>query len=380
MKVAIQFGAGNIGRGFIGKLLSNSGYKVYFVDINKEIINALKEKKEYIVEVVGEKKEEILVKNVDGVLSTDETTLIELIKEAEIITTAVGPNVLAIIAKTIAKGLDERKKVNNTNPLNIIACENMIKASAFLKEEIEKYIEEGTDKFIEDNVGFPNSAVDRIVPPMEKTDDVLRVRVEEFKEWIVDETLFKGEIPKIEGMQLTDNLMAFVERKLFTLNTGHAICAYLGVQKGYNTIKESIEDEEIEKMVRNAMKESGEVLIKRYGFDREAHYKYIDKIINRFKNPYLVDEVKRVGRQPLRKLGFNDRLIKPLRGTLEYNTENNYIINGIVAALKYKNEEDEQAKELQEKIATKDIKEVLKEITQLEENDIIEKIAEKYSA
>ncbi|MBZ4682826.1 MAG: mannitol-phosphate 5-dehydrogenase [Fusobacteriaceae bacterium] len=380
MKVAIQFGAGNIGRGFIGKLLSNSGYKVYFVDINKEIINALKEKKEYTVEVVGEKKEEILVKNVDGVLSTDETTLIELIKEAEIITTAVGPNVLAIIAKIIAKGLDERKKVNNTNPLNIIACENMIKASAFLKEEIEKYIEEGTDKFIEDNVGFPNSAVDRIVPPMEKTDDVLRVRVEEFKEWIVDETLFKGEIPKIEGMQLTDNLMAFVERKLFTLNTGHAICAYLGVQKGYNTIKESIEDEEIEKMVRNAMKESGEVLIKRYGFDREAHYKYIDKIINRFKNPYLVDEVKRVGRQPLRKLGFNDRLIKPLRGTLEYNTENNYIINGIVAALKYKNEEDEQAKELQEKIATKDIKEVLKEITQLEENDIIEKIAEKYSA
>jgi mannitol-1-phosphate 5-dehydrogenase len=380
MKVAIQFGAGNIGRGFIGKLLSNSGYKVYFVDINKEIINALKEKKEYTVEVVGEKKEEILVKNVDGVLSTDETTLIELIKEAEIITTAVGPNVLAIIAKTIAKGLDERKKVNNTNPLNIIACENMIKASAFLKEEIEKYIEEGTDKFIEDNVGFPNSAVDRIVPPMEKTDDVLRVRVEEFKEWIVDETLFKGEIPKIEGMQLTDNLMAFVERKLFTLNTGHAICAYLGVQKGYNTIKESIEDEEIEKMVRNAMKESGEVLIKRYGFDREAHYKYIDKIINRFKNPYLIDEVKRVGRQPLRKLGFNDRLIKPLRGTLEYNTENNYIINGIVAALKYKNEEDEQAKELQEKIATKDIKEVLKEITQLEENDIIEKIAEKYSA
>ena len=131
----------------------------------------------------------------------------------------------------------------------------------------------------------------------------------------------KGEIPKIEGMQLTDNLMAFVERKLFTLNTGHAITAYLGVLKGYETVKESIEDEEIATIVKEAMKESGEVLINRYGFEREKHYLYIDKIINRFKNPYLKDEVSRVGREPLRKLGFNDRLIKPLRGTIEYNTK-----------------------------------------------------------
>ncbi|WP_319370386.1 mannitol-1-phosphate 5-dehydrogenase [uncultured Ilyobacter sp.] len=378
MKTAIQFGAGNIGRGFIGKLLSQSGYKVYFVDVNEKIIDELKNKKEYTVEVVGEAKEDILVKNVDGVMSTSPEVL-DLISEAEIITTAVGPNVLKIIAKTIAKGIEKRIENGNKENLNIIACENMINGSSFLKEEVEKHI--SSEALVEMNnlVGFPNSAVDRIVPPMEESDDVLKVRVEQFKEWIVEEKLFKGKIPKIEGMQLTDNLMAFVERKLFTLNTGHAITAYLGVLKGYETVKESIEDREIAAIVKEAMKESGEVLINRYGFQREKHSLYIDKIINRFKNPYLKDEVSRVGREPLRKLSFNDRLIKPLRGTIEYNTKNDNLIKGIAAALKYRNSSDEQAIKLEERLNSSDLKTAIEDITSLSNKAVIEKIIKAYS-
>jgi mannitol-1-phosphate 5-dehydrogenase len=379
MKTAIQFGAGNIGRGFIGKLLSQSGYKVCFVDVNEKIIDELKTKNEYTVEVVGEKKEDILVKNVDGMMSTSPEVL-DLISKAEIITTAVGPNVLAIIAKTIAKGIEKRIADGNKENLNIIACENMINGSTFLKEEVEKHISSEALPVMTSLVGFPNSAVDRIVPPMEGSDDVLRVRVEQFKEWIVEEKLFKGEIPKIEGMQLTDNLMAFVERKLFTLNTGHAITAYLGVLKGYETVKESIEDEEIATIVKEAMKESGEVLINRYGFEREKHYLYIDKIINRFKNPYLKDEVSRVGREPLRKLGFNDRLIKPLRGTIEYNTKNDNLIKGIAAALKYRNSSDDQALKLEERLSSDDLKTAIEDITSLSNKAVIEKIIKAYTA
>ena len=278
MKKAIQFGAGNIGRGFIGAILSENGYEVCFADINENVISELNNKKEYVVEVVGQKCEEIIIKNVCGVLSNGEE-IFEKIKEAEIITTAVGPGVLKIIAKTIAKGIEERMNSGIKENLNIIACENMIKGSSTLKEETFKYLSEDAKEYVNQYVGFPDSAVDRIVPPMEKTEDILRVRVEEFKEWIVDETLFKGEVPKIEGMTLTKNLMAFIERKLFTLNTGHAITAYLGVLKGYKTIKESIEDPEIKNIVLGAMKESGEVLINRYNFDRESHYKYIEKIL-----------------------------------------------------------------------------------------------------
>jgi mannitol-1-phosphate 5-dehydrogenase len=173
--------------------------------------------------------------------------------------------------------------------------------------------------WVEAHIGFVDSAVDRIVPPSASaTHDPLEVTVETFSEWIVDKTQFKGALPTIPGMELTDNLMAFVERKLFTLNTGHAITAYLGKLAGHQTIRDAILDEKIRAVVQGAMEESGAVLIKRYAFDPQKHAAYIQKILGRFENPYLKDDVERVGRQPLRKLSAGDRLIKPLLGTLEY--------------------------------------------------------------
>ena len=378
MKKAIQFGAGNIGRGFIGNILSQNGYEVCFADINKAVIDELNKKHEYVVEVVGENCQEILIKNVYGVMSNS-SDIFEEIKKTNLITTAVGPVVLPIIAKTLAEGIKTRMEAGIKDYLNIIACENMIKGSSFLKEEVYKHIDDSVKEYIETYVGFPDSAVDRIVPPMEKGADILRVRVEEFNEWIVDKTLFKGEIPNIEGMTLTDNLMAFIERKLFTLNTGHALTAYLGILEGHKTIRESINDEKIKDVVVHAMEESGEVLIKRYNFDRDAHEKYIKKIVSRFENPYLVDEVDRVGREPLRKLGYNDRLIKPLRGTLEYNTKNDNLIRGIAAAMAYRNENDPQAVILKDKIEHENLNKAFREITSLSNNPEIEdKVIEVY--
>ena len=348
-----------------------------FEDINEIMISELNNKQEYVVEVVGQNCNEITIKNVCGVLSNKDEIL-EKIKEAEIVTTAVGPGVLKIIAKSLAQGIEKRMNEGIKEYLNIIACENMIKGSTVLKEEVMKYLSEDGKKYIDLYVGFPDSAVDRIVPPVEKGKDILKVRVEEFNEWIVDKTQFKGEVPVINGMILTDNLMAFVERKLFTLNTGHAITAYLGVLKGYKTIKESIEDIEIRKIVLEAMQESGEVLINRYSFDRKKHEKYIQKILSRFENPYLIDEVVRVGREPLRKLSYNDRLIKPLRGTLEYNTKNENLLLGIAAALSYRNSEDIQAVELEKRLQSEDIKSVFEDITGLNNNEIEEKVIKNY--
>ena len=134
MKKAIQFGAGNIGRGFIGAILSENGYEVCFADINGSIINALNESKEYILEVVGKECKEIKIKNVKGVLSNSDAVYNEIL-EAELITTAVGPNVLKIIAKTLAEAIKIRKRHETKSFLNIIACENMIEGSTFLKKE-----------------------------------------------------------------------------------------------------------------------------------------------------------------------------------------------------------------------------------------------------
>ncbi|MDW6004964.1 mannitol-1-phosphate 5-dehydrogenase [Vibrio mangrovi] len=346
MRKAIHFGAGNIGRGFIGKLLADAGIYVIFADVNQEIVQKLQQDGQYQVKVVGSECQQQTVKNVTAVNSTSDEIYEHMIC-VDLITTAVGPNVLDIIAKTIATGIQKRIDSGNSTPLNIIACENMIRGTSHLKEQVYQHLAKEYHSKADELIGFVDSAVDRIVPPAEASDNILDVTVESFSEWIVDELQFVGEIPDIPGMEKTDNLMAYVERKLFTLNTGHCITAYLGCLKGYQTIKEAIEDETIYADVKQAMTESGEVLLHRYHFERKIHAAYIQKILSRFANPYLTDDVERVGRQPIRKLGENDRLIKPLRGTMEYGISNTALLKGIAAALKYTNASDPQAVDLQ---------------------------------
>lgn len=346
--IALHFGAGNIGRGFIGKLLSDAGLKLIFADVNQAVLDALNAHHQYPVRVVGE---ETITETVTGVSAVNSTSseVITLIAEVDLVTTAVGPQILERIAGSVAQGLIRRYDNGNLSPLNIIACENMVRGTSQLKQRVLNQLPRQYHEWVEQYIGFVDSAVDRIVPPSAAgSSNILEVTVETFSEWIVDKTQFRGEPPDIAGMELTDNLMAFVERKLFTLNTGHAIAAYIGQQAGHKTIRDAILDESVRQVVKGAMQESGEVLIKRYGFDADKHAAYIEKIITRFENPYLKDEVERVGRQPLRKLGAEDRLIKPLLGTLEFKLPHNNLIMGIAAAMHYHNTQDPQAVELAE--------------------------------
>ena len=378
MKRAIQFGAGNIGRGFIGALLSKSGYHVVFADVNEEIISKINEDKCYTIHIMDVECKDEKVENISGVISTSDEIL-EEIRTSDIITTAVGPVVLPRIASTIANGIKLRKITGVTSYLNIVACENAIKASSQLEEEVKKYLNEEEIAYLNEYVGFPNCSVDRIVPPV-KSENILDVVVENFYEWNVEEKAFKGEIPKIYGMNLADNLMAYIERKLFTLNTGHAITAYFGYLKGYNTVDESIKDEVIHDLVKKAMIESGQGLIAKYNFDKEEHFKYIDKIIGRFKNPYLKDDVARVGREPLRKLNENDRLIKPLMTAKSFNLDIDNLLLGVGAALNYNNEEDSQSVELQSLISEKGVKESLAHVANLaQEQEILFKVEKYYN-
>lgn len=383
MQTAVHYGAGNIGRGFIGSLLSQSGYRVVFADIDEPIIDALAKRSSYVVEEVGREERQVTIEPVTGILSTA-GELPRIIAGCSLVTTAVGPRVLGIIAPTIAEGIRLRNAAGTQIPLNIIACENMVGGSTFLKEQVYGHLDEETRGFAERLVGFPDSAVDRIVPPAPATDDPLRVRVEEFSEWIVDRGGFAGEPPEIAGMKLTDTLPAYLERKLFTLNTGHATAAYLGALSGHGTVGESIADQAVRRIVRGAMEESGEVLVRRYGFDPGAHATYIDTIIRRFENPYLIDEVTRVGRQPLRKLGPEERFVRPLRGALEFGTPHGHLVRGIAAGLAFRNNDDAEAAELAARLSRGDPAEVVGDITGLDgsrpHREVVAEIVNAYRA
>ena len=213
--------------------------------------------------------------------------VVDLIASVDLVTTAVGPVVLERIAPAIAKGLAKRKAQGTERPLNIIACENMVRGTTQLKGHVFNALAEEDKAWVETHIASstpPLTVSCRHRRPLPMTR--WKSPVETFSEWIVDKTQFKGELPTIPGMELTDNLMAFVERKLFTLNTGHAITAYLGKLAGHQTIRDAILDEKIRAVVQGAMEESGAVLIKRYAFDPQKHAAYIQKILGRFENPY----------------------------------------------------------------------------------------------
>lgn len=341
MKTAIHFGAGNIGRGFIGMLLSQAGYQVIFADVQEDILAALGDKKAYTVEVVGDHKQTILVENVDA-LNSNDPALIDAIAAADIVTTAVGPTVLKFIAPTIAKALTAAQQGGRTQPLNIIACENAVRATSQLKA----FIAENSET-LPDFARFIDAAVDRIVPPMEASDDVLKVRVEEFYEWLVEKSAFHGEIPDIDGMTPVDDLEAGVERKLFTLNTGHAVCAWVGQYLGFATIGEAIADGRVHSVVNAVMQQSGDALIKKHGFDAQAHATYIEKILKRFANPYIIDDVERVGRQPVRKLSKGERIASPMSTALSLGLPVDKLLIGAAAAMHFHSDADPQVAELQ---------------------------------
>ena len=379
---ALHFGAGNIGRGFIGKLLSDAGVHVTFADVNEQVIDEIAKRHQYPVNVVGEQSTTEIVHNVDAIINSSSDKVKDYIAKVDLVTTAVGPQILARIAENVAKGLIARHQQANNAPLNIIACENMVRGTSQFKQEIFKYIPHELHQWINSHIGFVDSAVDRIVPPAtSKTGDILEVTVETFSEWIVDKNQFVGNIPQIKGMEPVDNLMAFVERKLFTLNTGHAITAYLGFYNNIATIRDAILVDSIRAVVQGAMQESGQVLIKRYNFDPAKHQAYIEKILTRFENPYLHDDTARVGRQPIRKLGSGDRLVKPLLGTFEYELKNSNLLIGIAAALNYRNDDDDQATDLTQQISNKGVVQTFCDISGIESNNpIVSQIEQLYTA
>ena len=231
MKQAIMIGAGNIGRGFIGAILSRSGYHVTFADVNMTLIDAINAEGRYTVHIQDRNPAAFTITNIDGISSAG-PELAEALKTAKLVTTAVGLRILPIVAKPIAAGLAARKNAGNTAPLNIVACENAVRATSQLKNAVYALLDDETKAFADANVGFADCAVDRIVPKMDFAAP-LDVAVEEFSEWDVERSGWKGELPQIDGMTIVEDLSAYIERKLFTLNSGHAICAYLGAAAGY---------------------------------------------------------------------------------------------------------------------------------------------------
>lgn len=376
MKNAVHFGAGNIGRGFIGDILSKNKVAITFVDVNERVIDELNKRHSYEIEVAEEGQPHIVVKNVSGVNNTkNPDEVIKAIASADIITTAIGPNILPFIAELIAKGIEARKAAGNNTPIDVLACENMIGGSQYLYQEVKKYLSADSLAFAEQCVGFPNAAVDRIVPA-QTHEDPLFVVVEPFNEWVVETSRMKNPTFKLTGVHYEKDLEPFIERKLFSVNSGHATSAYTGAFYGAKTILEALKDDRVKAQVEAVLGEIRSLLIAKWNFDEQALIDYHKIIISRFENPFIVDDVNRVARTPIRKLGYDERFIRPIRELKERQLSYQNLLKTIAFVFNYNDSNDEQSVQLQELLATKPLPEVVADVTGLTDQDLISEIVD----
>jgi mannitol-1-phosphate 5-dehydrogenase len=383
MKKVIIFGAGQIGRGFIGQICFESNYFIVFVDVDERIIDLLNKEKKYPIYLLGEKKEEKIIESFKGICLKKEKDLLEEFIECELIFTSVGAKNLFTLSEIIAKGIKEKLKKNPTF-LNIVICENLLDAGEKFKNEILKtgHFSDEEIKYFNEKIGFVETVISRMTSPLteeEKMKNPLCVKVEPYKILPIDKNGFKGNIPPISGFFPVDNLKKYEELKLFGHNLSHVCLAYSGYLKNYNYIWECIEDKEISNILKEVQREVKEALIKKHNFKKDEIENYFTDLNKRFDNKLLKDTVFRVGREPLRKIGKNERIVGAINLCLENNIFPEKICFVLSTALCYNYKMDEEAMELQNIIEKKGIEFVLKEICEIKEDEIINRVKKFYT-
>ena len=340
----LQFGAGNIGRSLAGAVFSRAGYDVVFADAADVLVDALRERGEYKVVVKGDlppgRAAEEIIKPVSAFNNVkDPAALEDAVLRADLIGTAVGANVLPHVMKAIAPILAKRER-----PVSIILCENLHGVDKIARQYLEANAPEGF--VIDGRVGLVATSIGKMVPVMPaevRARDPIEVWGEAYDKIIADRNAFVGPVPEVAGLELHGNFAAYVDRKLYIHNLGHAVCACLGAQRGYKLICDAIEDPEVLGITRAAMMSTAMALMKRYPgeFTEESQTEHVEDLLRRFRNRALGDTVFRVGRDLNRKLADGDRFIGGLRLVKEAGGDTVPICKGIAAALKFNATDDQ---------------------------------------
>lgn len=340
-KKLVLFGAGKIGRSFIGQIFSRGGYEVVFVDVSKPIIDELNRRNSYNVVIKSDIEYIINIQNVRGLHITDEDKISYEIATAGILAISVGANGLKSVVPCIVRGLLKRHELPDDLPLDIIIAENLRNASGFLKNELKSLLP--ADYPLNDKIGLIETSIGKMVPIMLQKDvveDILQVFAEPYNTLILDKNAFKNPVPEIEGLAPKQNIKAWVDCKLFIHNLGHATTAYLGYlfNPGLTYIYEVLAEKKIYNNVRETMLQAADVLLLKYPdeFTLKSLTDHIDDLLSRFRNRALGDTIFRVGCDLMRKLASHDRLAGAIRLAIEMKMPYDRILYALVCGTHFK--------------------------------------------
>lgn len=345
MKKAVMYGAGSIGRGFIGALFSEIGYEVVFIDVNDSVIELINKEKTYPQIIMNKEQPVHWVKNIRAVDGKDPEAVSNEIATADIMATALGAAVLEKVAPVIAQGLLKRWNKNPSNTLDILICENLMDADILLRQYLLSALPEDKHDLFHQTVGLVETSIGRMVPPADPAlisgnDHPLAVRVEPYDFLPVDKAAFKGTIPEYSKIVPYEPFHYYLERKLYIHNMAHVTTAFLGKLLNKTYIHEAASDIYIQHIVRGCMMESSVMLSQKYNIPFRYMNAHINDLLQRFKNPYLRDTVSRVARDPIRKLQPSDRLIGAARACEIENITPVYLSFAIALALSFMDDTD----------------------------------------
>ncbi len=338
----VLFGAGKIGRSFIGQLFARSGFEVVFVDIFAPVIDALNQRGSYTVVIKKPEGDEVIeVQNVRGVLASDRGKVAAELSDCTLAAVSVGQKGLVGVAPAIADGLVRRVELNGLLPLDIILAENMRDANIFVESLLKEHLPAGFP--LREMVGLVETSIGKMVPIMPlavQEADPLLVYAEAYNTLILDKKAFKNPIPEVAGLAPKENVKAWVDRKSYIHNFGHAAAAYAGYLADPCAVYmyQALEYKEVYAATRQAMLQSAEVLMKKYPgeFTPEALTDHIDDLLTRFRNQALGDTVYRVGCDLKRKLYRTDRVLSPLIDGLELGLPVDKIAQVFADGLKFR--------------------------------------------
>lgn len=380
---ALIFGAGNVGRGFLGHLLYLSGYALTFADIDQALLQAIRERQGYTLRLaVHDRIEDVRIAPVHVIHVEDKTAIAQAIVAADIAVTAVGARALPALAPQLAAGLAQRARERPKAPLNIIVCENLRDASRVLRELIRQSLPLGLHSYLDQHVGLVMSVIARMVtaPSAEaRAADPTLIIAEPYQHLPVDRHGFVGPIPPIVGLEPRDHFDAWVDWKLYIHNAGHAVLAYLGYRRGYRYGYQALEDPQVGPWSAQAMRESARALVAEHGFDPAQLEADIQDLLRRFANRALADPISRLARDPLRKLAPADRLVGAATLCLRHGVTPDALSWGIAAGLAFDDPADPSAVELQRRLEMDGLDRVLAEVCGLDPaSDLAKQVRARY--
>jgi mannitol-1-phosphate 5-dehydrogenase len=343
------FGAGCIGRGLLGELAANAGWRIVFVESNGETAARLVEAKGYLVKLVGRCPSVTQVTDYTVLTPHPAEHTVRAVQSCAMAATAVGGEHLPEVAELIAPALSARRA-----PLNILVCENWPHADQVLSDTLS---DRGvpTDRF---------SCVPCSVERMVRSDPAsLDLCAESCESVYVDVSHWKGAKPGIAGLNECEDVAPFYARKLFTNNSGHSVLAYEGFLAGHELLCEAMRDDGIQARLRALLTPATEMLCREYAMERKELAVHVECLIrHRFANSGLADRVERVARQPLRKLGPSERLVGLLRLLQRHKLPLQPICRTIAAALHYDHPDDTECARMKQIISKGGPGQVLSEI------------------